>query len=204
MFRMRIRAALMAAPVLVFAVVGSPQAFATTLFFQGFETDTSDFNYVTRVPSGTNGVTSATGSYHAEAPPALQGVPDYSFTHWGTYNNSTGGSPGRSSRIRHRSISISACRQAQPTTHVSIFRRLSTTQQGGSCETSYSMLVSMTAAIRPVRERAPIDLSSVLAIIRIVIAPFQKIQVMTRSQSRRPAGTLFRTTSSTMPGRSAF
>jgi hypothetical protein len=89
MFRMRIRAALMAAPVLVFAVAGSPQAFAATLYSQGFETDTAGWFGVTRVSSGTDGVTSASGAYHAEAPTGTG-----SYTNWGGYNSSTGGSPG--------------------------------------------------------------------------------------------------------------
>jgi PEP-CTERM motif len=94
MFGMRIRAALLAAPMLVFAVAGSPHAFAATLFFQGFESNSDNVYGVTRVPSGTNSVTSATGGYHAEAPTALQGVPTFSYTDWGAYNNSIGGSAG--------------------------------------------------------------------------------------------------------------
>jgi len=89
MFRMRIRAALMAAPMLVFTVAGSPQAFAAPVYSQGFETDTFDWAGVNRVASGTNGITSASGSFHAEAP---TGSGNYTF--WGGINASTGGSPG--------------------------------------------------------------------------------------------------------------
>jgi hypothetical protein len=42
-------------------------AFAATSFSQGFETDTADWQSVTRVASGTNGVPSADGAFHAEA-----------------------------------------------------------------------------------------------------------------------------------------
>jgi PEP-CTERM motif len=90
---MRIRAALLAAQVLVFAVAGSPHAFATTLFFQGFESNSDNFYGVTRVPSGTHATTSATGGFHAEVPITLDGVPEYRYTDWGGYNLSTGGSP---------------------------------------------------------------------------------------------------------------
>ncbi len=52
-------------------------------FFNGFETDTSGwFDYggtVTRVPSGTGGIASADGSYHAE-------VIGTDFTRWGGYS----------------------------------------------------------------------------------------------------------------------
>ncbi len=53
-------------------------------FDQGFETDNSGWDvfssglHAIRVPSGTNGITSRTGSYHAEAGPAA--------TNWGGYN----------------------------------------------------------------------------------------------------------------------
>jgi hypothetical protein len=43
------------------------QVLAATHYFQGFETDTYDWSIgVTRVPSGTNGVSSAAGNYHAQ------------------------------------------------------------------------------------------------------------------------------------------
>lgn len=54
-------------------------------FFQGFETDTTGwFGSVTRVPSGTNSVTSADGSFHAN----ITGTP---YTQFGGYNYEAGG-----------------------------------------------------------------------------------------------------------------
>jgi hypothetical protein len=50
---------------------------ASASFFQGFETDTSGWFDATRVPSGTDGVTSKTGSFHAED---LNGN---AYTFWG-------------------------------------------------------------------------------------------------------------------------
>jgi hypothetical protein len=41
-------------------------ALATTNYFQGFETNTADWSGVNRVPSGTAGITSAAGVFHAE------------------------------------------------------------------------------------------------------------------------------------------
>jgi hypothetical protein len=48
-------------------------------FSQGFETDNSGWFTPTRVASGTNGITSSTGSWHAEA--------GGDFTRWGGYNS---------------------------------------------------------------------------------------------------------------------
>ncbi len=58
-----------AAPALArpaFSYAGNPATFSST-WFQGFEDDAIDWTATTRVPSGTNGVTSSTGAYHAEA-----------------------------------------------------------------------------------------------------------------------------------------
>jgi len=79
----------LAAPVLAIAFALSTPTFAATLFSQGFETDVSGWITPTRVSSGTNGITSAAGSFHAET---AQDAGD--FTRWGGYNSSTGGSPG--------------------------------------------------------------------------------------------------------------
>jgi len=87
MFRARPLSVLLAAGA--FAAVIASAASAAPLYSQGFETDTSGWSAPTRVPSGTDGVPSASGSYHAET---AQGAGDY--TTWGGYNNSTGGSPG--------------------------------------------------------------------------------------------------------------
>ena len=60
-------------------------AAAATLYSQGFESDTSGWTNANRVSSGTNGITSASGAYHAE----YNGAPTY--TTWGGYNSSNGG-----------------------------------------------------------------------------------------------------------------
>ena len=56
-------------------------AFANTPtpFFNGFETDVAGWFTPTRVASGSNGITSATGSWHAEA--------GGDFTRWGGYTD---------------------------------------------------------------------------------------------------------------------
>jgi hypothetical protein len=71
------------------AIVGSPQVFAATVYSQGFETNTTDWAGVSRVTSGTDGITSANGSYHGKA--TGDGA---SYSYWGQINASTGGSPG--------------------------------------------------------------------------------------------------------------
>ena len=69
--------------VLVLAAV---PVLAAIHYFQGFETDTYDWSGVTRVASGTNGVISAAGDFHAEAA-------DGAFTRFGGYESTfpTGG-----------------------------------------------------------------------------------------------------------------
>lgn len=86
MISLKIGSAWLVASTLAIAVAASAPACATTLYSQGFETDTSGWNSPTRVASGTDGITAASGGYYAQA------TTDY--TTWGTYNNSTGGSPG--------------------------------------------------------------------------------------------------------------
>lgn len=49
-----------------FAYGGDPGTFNTT-WYQGFEVDAVDWTSTVRVPSGTNGVTSASGAFHGEA-----------------------------------------------------------------------------------------------------------------------------------------
>ena len=68
-------------------------------YFNGFENPddvSTDGSYpsddamyfVTRVPSGTNGITSAAGDWHAEAAVTNFGAPDgYVFTRYGGYNS---------------------------------------------------------------------------------------------------------------------
>jgi hypothetical protein len=65
--------------------VAAIQVLAATHYFQGFETDIYDWSGVTRVASGTNGVPSAAGDFHAEA--AFTAAPGTSaaFTQFGGY-----------------------------------------------------------------------------------------------------------------------
>src|SRR5207249_788436 len=64
-------------------------------FSQGFETDNNGWNVLpgqytaTRVASGTHGITSKTGSFHAEAPGPfdLDTQGGSAFTRWGGYNS---------------------------------------------------------------------------------------------------------------------
>jgi hypothetical protein len=59
----------------------SAPAFSATIFFNGFESDTSGWTgSVTRVASGTNGIPSASGSFHAQ----ISATP---FTQWGGYSS---------------------------------------------------------------------------------------------------------------------
>ncbi len=60
-------------------------ATASTLYSNGFETDISGWFTPTRVPSGTGGITSASGSFHATT---AAGSSD--FTRWGGYNYGAG------------------------------------------------------------------------------------------------------------------
>jgi len=63
------------------------QVFASTLWANGFETDTSGWFTPTRVASGTHGISSASGSWHAES--SAEG----DFTRWGGYNYGAGSVP---------------------------------------------------------------------------------------------------------------
>lgn len=56
-----------------------------TLYSNGFETDTTDWSPATRVASGTNGIPSSSGSFHAETT-ANSGT----FGRWGAYNYGAG------------------------------------------------------------------------------------------------------------------
>jgi hypothetical protein len=61
-------------------LVGAP------LYFNGFETDTAGWTAATRVASGTNGIPSAAGGFHAQAATGSS-----TFTNWGGYNYGAGG-----------------------------------------------------------------------------------------------------------------
>jgi hypothetical protein len=65
-------------------VAGSASASAQT-YFNGFETDIAGWETPTRVPSGTGGITSSTGAFHATTS-AFAG----DFTRWGGYNYGAG------------------------------------------------------------------------------------------------------------------
>ncbi len=62
---------------------------ASGQYFQGFETDTAGWTGATRVPSGTNGVSSKQGSFHAEVTGSgVAGTESSSaYTNWGGYNS---------------------------------------------------------------------------------------------------------------------
>lgn len=83
----RVRAAVAAAAVMATMLwsVGGASA-ATPEFFNGFETDAAGWTLLggtfdaTRVPSGTNGITSRSGSFHAQAAQSQSGS---AFTRWG-------------------------------------------------------------------------------------------------------------------------
>src|SRR5204863_2768801 len=60
-------------------LIGAHQASA--VYFQGFETGTAGWVGATRVPTGTHGVPSSTGAFHAEDPGGSG-----TFTRWGGYS----------------------------------------------------------------------------------------------------------------------
>ncbi len=78
---------LMIAVISVFVMVETVLAVAS--FFNGFEINTDGWftngGSITRVASGTNGITSATGDYHAEA--AVGADFNGIYTRWGGYEN---------------------------------------------------------------------------------------------------------------------
>jgi hypothetical protein len=85
MIGVKFRQVFLAAPVLAMAFAAPNQTLAAP-YFQGFETDTSGWTGATRVPSGTNGIPSASGGFHAEVNGAS--------TFWGGNNASTNGATG--------------------------------------------------------------------------------------------------------------
>lgn len=86
MIGLGVRAALLAVPVMAIVAATSAPTFAASLYSQGFETNTTDWATVDRVPSGANGIASASGGFHAQA-----GAGD--FTRWGGYHQ-TDTTPG--------------------------------------------------------------------------------------------------------------
>lgn len=79
--------------VATIVLIATIPAFAATYYFQGFETDTYDWSGVARVPSGTSGVTSAAGDFHAETAFAAAPGTSPAFTRFGGYESTfpTGG-----------------------------------------------------------------------------------------------------------------
>jgi len=78
--------ALPAAAGIVLVLAAIP-VLAATHYFQGFETDTFDWSGVTRVASGTDGITSAAGAFHAEATSATAPNTTGDFTQFGGYES---------------------------------------------------------------------------------------------------------------------
>ena len=72
--------------VMVLALSAVP-VLAAIHYFQGFETDTFDWSGVTRVSSGTNGVNSAAGAFHAEADSVAMPGTTNDFTLFGGYES---------------------------------------------------------------------------------------------------------------------
>lgn len=70
--------------VLAGSILFGGSATAGQLYYNGFETNTSDWSSVTRVPTGTGGIASSDGAFHATAV-------NNSFTRWGGYNYGAGG-----------------------------------------------------------------------------------------------------------------
>jgi hypothetical protein len=78
----------MGATLAFILLAGSASASAAN-YFNGFETDIAGWETPTRVPSGTDGITSSTGGFHATtAGDALGGAGD--STRWGGYNYGAG------------------------------------------------------------------------------------------------------------------
>lgn len=81
-----LRAAVLSAAIVGTAAIGATTAAsAGQIYFNGFETDTAGWTGATRVASGNNGITSATGGFHAEST-TISGT----FTDWGGYNFGAG------------------------------------------------------------------------------------------------------------------
>jgi len=76
---MKTRKSLVLLAAVVFTIFAIP-VLAATQYFQGFETDTYDWSGVARVASGTHGVPSAAGDFHAEAA-------NGAFTRFGGYES---------------------------------------------------------------------------------------------------------------------
>src|SRR5262245_28608344 len=67
-----------------FITIASASASASALYSNGFESNTADWQTVTQAASGTGGITSSSGAFHAIANAG-------DFTRWGGYNYGAGG-----------------------------------------------------------------------------------------------------------------
>ena len=74
-----------AAVALSCVLMAAVPVLAAIHYFQGFETDAYDWSGVTQVASGTNGVASAAGLFHAEAASAAAPGTSGAFTKFGGY-----------------------------------------------------------------------------------------------------------------------
>lgn len=81
------------------AALASQIACATLLYTNGFESNTSDWTNTTQVASGTGGITSAGGSFHAE-------VTSGGFSRWGGYNYGAGNAVPTSFQEYRTSVDI--------------------------------------------------------------------------------------------------
>ena len=68
--------------VLLLTMVSAVSAAGVLYFYNGFEVNADGWFGVSKVATGTNGVPSASGGYHAEVPSG-----DGSFTRWGAYSS---------------------------------------------------------------------------------------------------------------------
>jgi hypothetical protein len=87
MIRKVLAAAAMAVAVSCIVLMAAVQALAAIHYFQGFETDTYDWSLVNRVASGTNGIASAAGNFHAEADSVAAPGTTGDSTHFGGYES---------------------------------------------------------------------------------------------------------------------
>ncbi|WP_296481910.1 PEP-CTERM sorting domain-containing protein [Rhodoferax sp.] len=77
-----------AALALTSGVLFASMASAAPIYFNGFETDIAGWETPTRVSSGTGGITSSTGGFHATTAARAS-----DFTRWGGYNYGAGAVP---------------------------------------------------------------------------------------------------------------
>jgi hypothetical protein len=112
--------------VLTSGMLFAGTATASTLYFNGFETNITGWETPTRVASGTGGITSSSGAFHATT---AAGSSD--FTRWGGYNYGAGNAVPTIFQEYWTSLDIYLDVNARgSTTLASISRRPSTTPWG--------------------------------------------------------------------------